>query len=593
MSRYASIVRGRTPVAYTGSDSVVMALTSDAHKDKEPDFKAQVKRGECWRRSRLGRNWREDRTIGCRIVEERAGQPGVPQEGRRPLLLGHAAVRAEDVPPLAGERLFVQRWFEPFAGGGQATSSTPATSLVGCGCGWGRNQERSWAAFEVPLPRPGAVDTSLGDDGEAAALGGRRRQGVGYDAEGEGEGESGSAMKTSGAAPGRTVWSPFNTRDARLEGVCSRPPAALACTPTASSPRHTPGTYVMTPAARADVRARVWGRSEGGRSGRAGDKFLDDEETMSRDLRLLWRGLWRRRVGFDAPDRQARRVGQDPRRGGAQQQIYTSSRAARSTRRCRHRRVEAAGKPSSANTRFMVGTNDALYTIETWARCTRSTRRRLVEAARQGGRVSGPSRSVHEAHVTSSATARCTYRPVERLWKPVGKPEFSDTVALISRVERSTPSSARGSLYQVNRNGSWKQSARPTTGPAPSARHLKGRSTRRDRRRAVRHRAQHRRLEAARQAGVRRDAFIWGAGNKLYSVERTGACTRSTRSGVERIPLPSERVAEAGRGNGLAVRSSRLPRGARLCLGINKPLTERSSSSSAVARPAAGTRKER
>ena len=57
--------------------------------------------------------------------------------------------------------LFVQRWFEPYAGGGQATRFA-AGDLVRVRVRVASNQERHWLAVEVPLPAGlEAVDTSL------------------------------------------------------------------------------------------------------------------------------------------------------------------------------------------------------------------------------------------------------------------------------------------------------------------------------------------------------------------------------------------------------------------------------------------------
>ncbi len=164
--------------------------------------------------------------------------------------------------------LFVQRWFEPFAGGGQATKFY-AGDLVRVRVRVATNQERQWAAFEVPLPAGlEPVDTSLATTAKLPRSADEEGRGVGYDAEGEGEGEGGSADENERLSPwAYGFWSPFNhteMRDSKVVLFADHLPPGVH-TNSFVARATTPGTYVLQPA-RGELmyEPEVWGRSEGG-----------------------------------------------------------------------------------------------------------------------------------------------------------------------------------------------------------------------------------------------------------------------------------------------------------------------------------------
>lgn len=164
--------------------------------------------------------------------------------------------------------LFVQRWFEPFEGGGQSLSFT-AGELVRIRVRVATNQERHWTAFEVPLPAGlEPVDTSLATTGSLPHSGDEEQRTPGYDAEGEGDGEEGSAEGGEPSNPwAYRFWSPFNhleMRDSRVVAFADHlPPGVHVVTFVARAT--TPGTYVIKPAKGTLMyEPEVWGRSEGG-----------------------------------------------------------------------------------------------------------------------------------------------------------------------------------------------------------------------------------------------------------------------------------------------------------------------------------------
>lgn len=164
--------------------------------------------------------------------------------------------------------LFVQRWFEPFAGGGQTTKFY-AGDLVRVRVRVASNQERSWAAFEVPLPAGlEPVDTSLATTAKLPHSNDEEQRGVGYDNEGEGEGEGGSADENERLSPwAYGFWSPFNhteMRDSKVVLFSDHLPPGVH-TNSFVARATTPGTYVLQPA-RGELmyEPEVWGRSEGG-----------------------------------------------------------------------------------------------------------------------------------------------------------------------------------------------------------------------------------------------------------------------------------------------------------------------------------------
>jgi len=163
--------------------------------------------------------------------------------------------------------LFVQRWFEPYAGGGQATAFH-AGDLVRVRVRVATNQERHYAAIAVPLPAGlEPVDTSLGTTAKLASSPNSEGPGEGYDAEGEYEGEGGEAGEEAEVPYGWGFWSPFNhveKRDSKVVLFADHLPAGVHVS-TFVTRATTPGTYVLSPA-RGELmyEPEVWGRSEGG-----------------------------------------------------------------------------------------------------------------------------------------------------------------------------------------------------------------------------------------------------------------------------------------------------------------------------------------
>ncbi len=170
------------------------------------------------------------------------------------------------MPTTALDRgIVVQRWVEPYAGGGQV-KAVQAGELVRVQVRLATSIERSNVAVEVPLPAGlEAVDTSLATSAglPQAAL---RRRGVpaGDEAEdGEDEGSDGE-----GPLPWASgFWSPFNHTERRDDRVVlfadHLPPGIQLATIIARAT--TPGEFVLMPAHAEEMYApEVFGRSEGG-----------------------------------------------------------------------------------------------------------------------------------------------------------------------------------------------------------------------------------------------------------------------------------------------------------------------------------------
>ncbi|MGV3622647.1 MAG: alpha-2-macroglobulin family protein [Archangium sp.] len=166
--------------------------------------------------------------------------------------------------------LFVQRWFEPYVGGGQATKFY-AGDLVRIRVRVASNQERHWVAFEVPLPAGlEPVDTSLATTAKLGSSPDEESRGTGYDNEGgedgyEGEAEEGGEDFDNPWA--YRFWSPFNhveMRDSRVIIFADHFPPGVHVTSFVARAT-TPGTFIMKPA-RGELmyEPEVWGRSEGG-----------------------------------------------------------------------------------------------------------------------------------------------------------------------------------------------------------------------------------------------------------------------------------------------------------------------------------------
>ncbi|MCC6337564.1 MAG: alpha-2-macroglobulin [Myxococcales bacterium] len=164
--------------------------------------------------------------------------------------------------------LFVQRWFEPYAGGGQTTKFY-AGDLVRIRVRVATNQERHWAAFEVPLPAGlEPVDTSLATTAKLTRAPDEEERDVGYEDEGYEDGYEGSAEGGDFDDPWRySFWTPFNhteMRDSRVVVFADHLPPGVHVTSFVARAT-TPGTYILKPAkGELMYEPEVWGRSEGG-----------------------------------------------------------------------------------------------------------------------------------------------------------------------------------------------------------------------------------------------------------------------------------------------------------------------------------------
>lgn len=164
--------------------------------------------------------------------------------------------------------LFVQRWFEPYEGGGQAKKFN-AGDLVRVRLRVGTRQERHWTAFEIPLPAGlEPVDTTLASTAKLTRAPTEESRGVEYDPEGEEDQVSGSVYE--GENVNRWAygfWSPFNhveQRDSKVVLFADHLPPGVH-TSSFVARATTPGTFVLKPA-RGELmyEPEVWGRSEGG-----------------------------------------------------------------------------------------------------------------------------------------------------------------------------------------------------------------------------------------------------------------------------------------------------------------------------------------
>ncbi|HXX29586.1 MAG TPA: alpha-2-macroglobulin family protein [Myxococcaceae bacterium] len=157
--------------------------------------------------------------------------------------------------------IVVQRWVEPYSGGGQV-KAVPAGELVRIQVRVASPQERSNVAVEVPLPAGlEAVDTSLATSARLPPFLQGQRAPRGEDDD-EGDGEPGEA---SLAALG--FWSPFNhteRRDDRVVLFADRLPPGIHLT-TVIARATTPGDFLLSPAHAEEMYApEVFGRSDGG-----------------------------------------------------------------------------------------------------------------------------------------------------------------------------------------------------------------------------------------------------------------------------------------------------------------------------------------
>jgi hypothetical protein len=162
--------------------------------------------------------------------------------------------------------LIVQRWFEPWSGGG-ATHTIPAGELIRVKLRVATSQERRYVVLEVPLPAGmEAIDTSLATS--ARPPGATRRQGEGG---GVTDDETGEADEGGESADLEWYefgfWNPFDhveLRDDRILLFADWLPAGVHSLNLVARAT-TSGTYVLQPARAEEMYTpEVFGRSEGG-----------------------------------------------------------------------------------------------------------------------------------------------------------------------------------------------------------------------------------------------------------------------------------------------------------------------------------------
>jgi uncharacterized protein YfaS (alpha-2-macroglobulin family) len=178
------------------------------------------------------------------------------RDGKAGTLYYGALLRAAPaaMPTASEERgLFVQRWIEPWQGGGQVRAAE-AGQVLRLRVRVSSPQERNFVAVEVPLPSGlEAIDTSLAS---SAKQPGAVRRGEAADAQ-------------DGSAPQQdwTFWTPFNhveLRDDRVLLFADWLPAGLH-TYSLAVRATTPGEFLLAPARGEEMYApEVFGRSDGG-----------------------------------------------------------------------------------------------------------------------------------------------------------------------------------------------------------------------------------------------------------------------------------------------------------------------------------------
>jgi alpha-2-macroglobulin len=163
--------------------------------------------------------------------------------------------------------LFVQRWFEPYGGTGQSLKFV-AGDLVRVRLRVATNQERHWAAFEVPLPAGlEPVDTSLATTARLDREPNQESSGVTSGEETGEDGAEGDAEEGHSNPWAYSFFTPFNhveMRDSRVVFFADHLPPGVHVTSFVARAT-TPGKFLAKPA-RGELmyEPEVWGRSEGG-----------------------------------------------------------------------------------------------------------------------------------------------------------------------------------------------------------------------------------------------------------------------------------------------------------------------------------------
>ncbi|HSA19939.1 MAG TPA: MG2 domain-containing protein [Myxococcota bacterium] len=265
----------------------LMALTEVVRtKEAEaPDFTARVLLGgkEVAARPLRGRSMKvEQHRLPMAELGELKGQTSLrfEKQGAGVLYYGARLRYAPAELPMTplDQGLVVQRWFEPYQGGGQATAFK-AGDLVRVRVRVGSPQERQYLVVEVPLPAGlEAVDTSLASTARIGAMG-EEGPGQGYEHE---SAEDTYADQADGESPGElgpyaaSFWSPFNHVEVRDDRVLlfadHLPPGVHVSSFVARAT--TPGRFLMKPARAEEMYTpEVFGRSAGG----VLDVLLDEE----------------------------------------------------------------------------------------------------------------------------------------------------------------------------------------------------------------------------------------------------------------------------------------------------------------------------
>ncbi len=260
MGRYLGTVRGRDG-RYRNTQEAAFALMalSEVSRTKErvsPDFTASVRLGE--------RELLSTRFLGRSMSMEKAelavdrlgggGQLSFRKEGEGVLYYGALLRYAPATMPTKplDRGITVQRWFEPYTGGGQIRELL-AGELVRVKVRIATAQERHFGVISVPLPAGlEAVDTSLAS---TAALPEPAED------ESTGEDEASNPWATR-------FFSPFHhveRRDDRVVFFADRLPPGIHVTSFIARAT-TPGDFVLQPAHAEEMYApEVFGRSDGGR----------------------------------------------------------------------------------------------------------------------------------------------------------------------------------------------------------------------------------------------------------------------------------------------------------------------------------------
>lgn len=251
----------------------LMALTEVVRvKEREaPDFDAKVVLGGTTLATAPFRG-RSMNVAQVSVPNEKLGQPGqqlplvFTRDGGAGVLYYGALLRyaPAELPTEPLDRgLVVQRWFEPYEGGGQAKTFR-AGDLVRVRVRVGSHMERNFVVVDVPLPAGlEAVDTSLASTAAIPAEPEHEGPGEGY------EYESAEDLSARGGnLYAHRFYSPFNhteMRDDRVTLFADRlPPGVHVASFVARAT--TPGDYVLQPAKAEEMYSpETFGRSDGGR----------------------------------------------------------------------------------------------------------------------------------------------------------------------------------------------------------------------------------------------------------------------------------------------------------------------------------------